>query len=87
MKVVALYHPQSDTARIVEEYSRDFERERGVALELVSLETKEGADMARLYDIVQYPAILVIRDDGQLLGQWQGDQLPLRDEVSGFLHS
>lgn len=80
-----LYRPKSEFARTVEEYARDFERQRGRALELVSLETVEGAEMARLYGIVQYPALLAIRDDGQLLKEWQGERLPLMDEVVSYL--
>ena len=84
MKVVALYHPKSEFSRIVEDYSRDFERTKGKAIELVSLDTPEGAQMAKLYDIVQYPALLALRDDGQLLNKWEGEQLPLMNEVAGY---
>jgi hypothetical protein len=85
MRIIALYHFESDTARLVEDFAADFERSRGGSIELVSLESKEGADMARLYDIVRYPALLAVRDDGQLSAQWQGDPLPLMDEVAGYL--
>jgi hypothetical protein len=87
MKVVALYRPNSEFARIIEEYARDFEQQRGKKLELVSLDTVEGADMARLYGITQYPALMVIRDDGQLLKDWQGERLPLMDEVAGYFNA
>lgn len=86
MRVVALYRPQSEFARVVEEYARDFERQRGKVIELVSLDTVEGSDMARLYGINQYPALLAIRDDGQLLKDWQGERFPLMDEVAGYLN-
>jgi len=85
MKVVALYRPDSEFARMVEEYVHDFERQRSKTVKLVSLDTKEGADIAALYDIIQYPALLALRDDGQLLKTWQGPQLPLMDEVAGYL--
>lgn len=85
MKAVILYRPQSEFARPAEEYIREFESRRGKTIELVSLDTVEGADMAHLYDIVQYPALLVIRDDGQILKAWQGARLPLMDEVAGYL--
>jgi hypothetical protein len=81
MKATILYHPYSESARVVEEYAHDFERIHGTAIELVSLETKEGAELAKLYDIIQYPAVLARRDDGELLQHWQGEQLPLMDEV------
>jgi hypothetical protein len=87
MRIVALYRPNSEFARIVEEYAHDFEQQRGKTIKLVSLDTPEGADMATLYDIVQYPALLALREDGQLLREWQGPQLPLMDEVAGYSDS
>lgn len=85
MKALVLYHPQSEFARGVEEYVHDFARSRGITIDLVSLETIEGSDMAKLYDIVRYPALLVIKDDGQLVKNWEGDTLPLMNEVAGYL--
>ncbi len=84
MKVIILYHPQSSHARIVEEFSRDFERVHRLEPQLVSLETKEGADLARTYDIVSYPGIIVTRDDGAHMKQWEGETLPLMSEVAAY---
>ena len=85
MKAYLLYRPDSEFARIVEEYARDFQHFKAKNIELVDLNTREGAAMATLYDIVQNPALIVIRDDGGLLKDWQGTQLPLRDELAGYL--
>lgn len=82
MKVCILYHPYSEHARPVEEFARDFERRHGNHVELMSLETREGSAAASLYDVVQYPAVLVLREDGQLLQHWVGDRLPLMNEVA-----
>ena len=87
MKAFILYRPNSEFARPVEEYVREFERQRRHRIELVNLDTAEGADKARVYDVVQYPALLVTRDDGQLLKLWQGERMPLMDEVSGYLEA
>lgn len=84
MKAYALYHPESEFYRSVEEFAHDFERTRGIKVELLSLETKEGADMARLYGVMQYPAILAVRNDGQLMKIWEGPIMPLMDEVSAY---
>lgn len=84
MRIVALYHAHGEFARQVEEFARDFDRQHGKTIELTDLETKDGADIATLYDIVQYPAILAIRDDGQLAKAWLGTEFPLMDEVSGY---
>lgn len=85
MKVIALYRPSSEHARPVEEYARDFERQRGKAIELLSLDTRDGAEKANLYGIMQYPALIALRDDGQMLKDWQGEHFPLMDEVAAYL--
>jgi hypothetical protein len=85
MKVYVLYHPRSDHARIVEDFIRDFKRIQGKDIEVLSLETRDGAATASLYDITEYPAILALREDGQLLKFWQGNQLPLMQEVSAYV--
>lgn len=87
MKLIALYRPNSDHARKVEEYARDFERQTKHRVLLTSTETREGAATATLYDIVNYPAILILQNDGQLLKEWQGEHLPLMNEVRGYLSS
>lgn len=71
---------------MVEEYAHDFERTRGKKIELLSLETREGANLATTYDVVRYPALLVIKDGGELLKYWEGDGLPLKDEVSAYFN-
>ncbi|HVS79269.1 MAG TPA: hypothetical protein VHD84_03220 [Candidatus Saccharimonadales bacterium] len=85
MRVVILYHPGSEFAGEVEDYKREFEiRHPGEKLELTSLETKEGANLAELYDVVRYPAILAIEDNGSLQKVWQDRPLPLMDELNAY---
>lgn len=84
MKVVILYHPQSEHARTVEDYSRDFTHQMGHNLELISLESIDGARMATTYDIVRYPAILVLNENGELMKSWQGPVMPLMNEVAFY---
>ncbi len=84
MKISILYHPNSEYARSVEEYAHDFENQKGVAIDLKSLETKEGAYLATLYGIVQYPALLVLRDNNDLIKNWEGVPLPIMNEVAGY---
>ncbi|HSX44528.1 MAG TPA: hypothetical protein VLF39_00235 [Candidatus Saccharimonadales bacterium] len=84
MKAVVLYHPNSDHARIVEDYSIDFKKNKNHELKPLSLETPEGSETAKLYDILSYPAILVTQNDGQLIKDWQGLPLPLMDEVAAY---
>lgn len=85
MKLYIIYHPQSDHSRIVEEYAHDFEHIKGHKIELLSLETQEGATMAKLHDVLRYPAILVTKDDHELVKFWQGTPFPRMDEVAGYI--
>jgi hypothetical protein len=50
----------------------------------LSLETPEGSEMAKLYGITSYPAILVMQNDGHLQQMWQGETLPLMSEVQAY---
>jgi hypothetical protein len=86
MKVVILYRPESEHARAVETFVHDFEqRHDSVAkLELVSIDGRDGIATASLYDIMQFPAILALANDGVLLQSWQGAQLPRIDEVVSY---
>lgn len=85
MRTVILYHPNSEFAGLAEDFKRDFEnRHQDKKVDMVSLETVEGSDMAKLYDIVRYPAILVVTDDGKLQKIWQDQPWPLMDEVAAY---
>ena len=86
MRVVILYHPKSEHEGIVLDYARDFKRFKGKDLELLSLETIPGANLAALYDVTIYPAILAVADDGALQRMWLGMPLPLFDELSYYAH-
>jgi len=84
MNVVVLYHPNSEHARAVLDFERDFDHQTGRKIELVSLETVEGSELAKLYDVTQYPAVVARDDSGKLLKLWQGGILPLINEVSYY---
>lgn len=86
MKVVMLYRPKSAEARVVEEYVNEFStRHPEVAIETSNIDSVDGGNLATLYDIVKYPAILVIQSDGSLSKVWQDDQLPIIDEVMSYV--
>lgn len=85
MRAVIVYRERSDHAREVREYLRDFERRTGRTLEEVDPDTRDGAQLCRLYDIVEYPSIVVVDDDSVMQTMWRGTPLPLIDEVSYYV--
>ena len=85
MKVLVLYRPNSDHGRKVEEFIENFRsRSSNERLEALNIDSREGDSMAKLYDVVSYPAVIVLRSDGSLQKCWQGSELPLIDEVQAY---
>lgn len=83
--MLVLYRPQSEFARPVEEFVHDFQyKYPGHSVEMVSIDTRDGAATASLYDIMSHPAIMVMRNDGNLQNSWVGMPLPLMDEVAAY---
>lgn len=69
----------------METFAHDFQRDHPEGrFDLVSLETVEGADQAKLYDITRYPAVLALNDNGELLKAWMDESLPLMNEVAYY---
>jgi hypothetical protein len=86
MRFVAIYRPNSEFARTVEEFVHNFEeRSGGVKAEVVDFDSKEGQSKCGVYGIMQHPTLLALRDDGELLKVWEGSQMPLIDEVLAYL--
>ena len=86
MKVVILYRPNSEFSTSVETFAHDYQGRHGSShLELVNVDERDGIALASLYDIMQFPAIMAMAVDGTLLHLWQGQQLPLMDEVASYM--
>lgn len=84
MRVAVVYRQESEHRRAVEDFLYEFERQTGRSVETVSPDTKEGADFARVYDIVEYPSMVALSDDGKLQTMWRGLPLPTISEVSYY---
>ena len=88
MKITVLYRPDSEHARSIETFIRDYQRfHASDRLEILNIDRRDGAATASLYDIMQYPAILALREDGSVLKMWEGDSMPLMDEVAAYAYA
>ena len=85
MRVVVVFKDNTDTTREVETFLRDFTYQTGHALESLNPESAAGIDFCRAYDIVEYPSIIAISDEGQLQNLWRGVPLPTISEVSYYV--
>ncbi|MEK7059221.1 MAG: hypothetical protein AAB971_00465 [Patescibacteria group bacterium] len=85
MKVLILYRPHSEHGRLIEDFIHEYQTRHSTDhLEVLSIDTREGSATATLYDVMTYPAILVLQTDGYVQKVWQGETLPLMDEVAAY---
>lgn len=84
MRVVVMYRSASEHRRPVEDFLHEFERRTGREIEKIDPDSRSGADFARVYDIVEYPTMVALSDDGQLQSMWRGLPLPTLSEVSYY---
>lgn len=82
MRVVCIWRRDSDYGRTVEEWLTEFERRTGAEIESLDPDSREGESLCRAYDVVEYPTILALNDDGSVLSLWRGQMLPTFDEVN-----
>jgi hypothetical protein len=90
MKMLVIYRPNSEFASSIETFVRDFQRvheEIGQRIEMIDVDSRDGAATLSLYDIMQHPAIMILGDDGQLAASWVGATLPLMDEVAASFYT
>ena len=85
MRAIVIYKEESDHAREVTDYLRDFARQTGHQLETINPDTADGASFCRTYDIVEYPSIVALSDDAVLQNLWRGRPLPTISEVSYYV--
>lgn len=57
----------------------------GEEIESMDPDTREGVGFCKVYDVVEYPTILALDDNGAVLASWRGQMLPTFDEVSYWL--
>lgn len=84
MRVVVITKDNTDYARSVVEFIDNFTRQTGRSLETLDPESAEGDTFCRTYDIVEYPTIVALSNDGHLQNMWRGTTLPTLSEVSYY---
>lgn len=84
MRLAIVYKDESDHAREVASFLRDFVRQTGHVVDEINPDTRDGDAFCRIYDIVEYPTMVALSDDGQMLHLWRGRPLPTLNEVSFY---
>ncbi len=86
--MLVLYRPNSEHGRQVETFIRDFKTFHNAGrLEVLDVDSRDGSAMVSLYDVMQYPAVLALRDDGSIAKSWEGQMLPVMNEIAYYTYS
>lgn len=84
MRIIVLYRQESDHARAVTDFVRDFGRQTGHGIEEIDPDSPDGLSLCQTYDVVEYPTVLALSADGQVQQLWRGQPLPTISEVSFY---
>jgi protein-disulfide isomerase-like protein with CxxC motif len=85
MRTLVVYKEDNEHARSVDTFLHDFMRRTGRELDTINPDTREGANMCRTYDIIEYPTVIALDDNGTMQHLWRGLPLPTISEVSYYV--
>lgn len=83
MRVVCVYRDKQDYTRSVEEWIENLRRQTGREIETMDPDRNPG--FCETYDIVEYPTILALGNDGSIRAIWSGRNLPLMNDVLYYM--
>lgn len=85
MRTIIVYRPESENEREITGWLRELEHRSRKTLEHINPDTPDGASFCRAYDIVEYPTIMAIDNEGKVQNTWRGLPMPLVGEVSYYV--
>ncbi len=86
MKLIVVGRPQTYLEnREFEAFLTRIEKEIGEIRKMSAI-SRDGVALVELYGIMQIPALLVTRDDGSVVGMWEGER-PEFEIISAAYHS
>lgn len=85
MKIVVLTKDGYDYSSAVDTFITDLQSEAGsVEVERLDPDTYDGESFARALDILEFPAVVAVDNNGTSTQQWLGMPLPPISEVSYY---
>lgn len=82
MRVICIYRDNQDYTRSVDEWLENFHRQTGKVIE--TMDPDKDSNFCQTYDIVEYPTIIALDNQGSVAASWPGRTLPLINDVSYY---
>lgn len=83
MRVVCIYRDNQDYTRSVNEWIENIRRQTGREIEIIDPDKNTG--FCEAYDVVEYPTILALGEQGDVRASWRGRNLPLVNDVLYYM--
>lgn len=83
MRVICIYKDKQDYTRSVDEWLENLRRQTGRELE--TMDPDKNSSFCEAYDVVEYPTILALGNNGEVRASWRGKKLPLINEVLFYM--
>lgn len=83
MRIICIYRDNQDYTRSVDEWLENFYRQTGRKIETMNPDT--NTNFCETYDIVEYPTILALGNNGEVRASWRGHNLPLINDVLSYM--
>ena len=83
MRVVCIYKDNEDYSRTVDEWLTNVYRQTGKEIEI--MDPDKNSSFCEAYDIVEYPTILALGEQGDVRASWRGRELPLINDVLYYM--
>lgn len=83
MRVVCVFKDDQDYSRAVSEWLTNVYRQTGKEIE--TIDPDKDPSFCEAYDIVEYPTILALGEQGDVKASWRGRELPLINDVSYYM--
>ena len=83
MRIVCVFRDNQDYTRSALEWLESFYRQTGYQIE--QLDPDKNPHFCETYDIVEYPTLLALSNNGEVRAMWRGRNFPLINEVSYYI--
>ncbi|MCY4010535.1 MAG: hypothetical protein OXF30_00485 [Candidatus Saccharibacteria bacterium] len=83
MKIYLFYRPQVGMDLAIDTFLKLLDRHKS-KLQVINVDSRQGDQLSRLYDLMDYPSVVVVRDDGVQVESWQG-KLPYLEDLNPYL--
>ena len=87
--MLVLYQPRSEHRLTVEELVREYKSQYpDSTVQMLDVDQPDGTALAKLYGVVRYPSIMVIKEDGGVIESWDGEsELPRIEDINYYASS